>query len=234
MKPAFACALAASLSLTAAALADDKVVKIGVLTDLSGLYADITGPGSMLAAQMAAEDIGLREKGWTIDVTSGDHQNKPDVGAGIARKWFDQEKIDVIVDVPNSGVGLAVSAVVKEKNGVFLIDGAATSDLTGKACTPNNVHWTFDTYALANGTGKEVVKTGGDTWFFVTADYAFGQALQRDTSTVVEANGGKVLGSVKAPLNTPDFSSYLLQAQASKAKVIGLANAGGDTMNSIK
>jgi branched-chain amino acid transport system substrate-binding protein len=234
MKPAFACALAASLSLTAAALADDKVVKIGVLTDLSGLYADITGPGSMLAAQMAAEDIGLREKGWTIDVTSGDHQNKPDVGAGIARKWFDQEKIDVIVDVPNSGVGLAVSAVVKEKNGVFLIAGAATSDLTDKACTPNNVHWTFDTYALANGTGKEVVKTGGDTWFFVTADYAFGQALQRDTSAVVEANGGKVLGSVKAPLNTPDFSSYLLQAQASKAKVIGLANAGGDTMNSIK
>jgi branched-chain amino acid transport system substrate-binding protein len=136
--------------------------------------------------------------------------------------------------VPNSGVALAVSAVVKEKNGVFLIAGAATSDLTGKACTPNNIHWTFDTYALANGTGKAVVEAGGDTWFFVTADYAFGQALQRDTSAVVEANGGKVLGSVKAPLNTPDFSSYLLQAQSSKAKVIGLANAGGDTMNSIK
>src|SRR5277367_5724805 len=224
MKPAFACALAASLLLTAAAaLADDKVVKIGVLTDLSGLYADITGPGSMLAAQMAAEDIGLREKGWTIDVTSGDHQNKPDVGAGIARRWFDQDKIDAIVDVPNSGVGLAVSAVVKEKNGVFLIAGAATSDLTGKACTPNNIHWTFDTYALAKGTGTEVVKAGGDTWFFLSADYAFGQALQRDTSAVVEANGGRVLGSVKAPLNTPDFSSYLLQAQASKAKVIGFA-----------
>ena len=216
------------------ALADDKIVKIGVLTDLSSLYADLGGPGSTLAAQMAVEDSGLTKKGWTIDVTSSDHQNKPDVGVGIARKWFDEDKVDVIVDVPNSGVALAVAAVVKEKNGVYLNSGAASSDLTGKACTPNTVHWTYDTYTLANGTGKAVVKAGGDTWFFITADYAFGHALQRDTSAVVEANGGKILGSVNVPLNTPDFSSFVLQAQASGAKIIGLANAGGDTTNSIK
>jgi branched-chain amino acid transport system substrate-binding protein len=183
---------------------------------------------------MAVEDSGLTKKGWTIDVLAADHQNKPDVGAGIARKWFDEDKVDVIVDVPNSGVALAVNQVVKEKNGVFLNSGAATSDLTGKACTPNTIHWTYDTYSLANGTGKFVVKAGGDTWFFLTADYAFGHALQHDVTAVVEANGGKVLGSVNVPLNTSDFSSYLLQAQNSKAKVIGLANAGGDTTNSIK
>jgi len=210
------------------------VVKIGSLSDQASLYADVGGPGSTLAAQMAVEDSGLTRKGWTIDVLTGDHQNKPDVGVGVARKWFDEDKVDVIVDVPNSGVALAVSAVVKEKNGVFLNSGAATSDLTGKACTPNTIHWTYDTYALANGTGKAVVKAGGDTWFFVTADYAFGHALQRDTSAVIEANGGKVLGSVNVPINTPDFSSFLLQAQASKAKIIGLANAGGDTTNAIK
>ena len=216
------------------ALADDKIVKIGVLTDLSSLYADLGGPGSILAAQMAVEDSGLTSKGWTIDVISGDHQNKPDIGVGIARKWFDEDKVDVIADVPNSGVALAVAAVVKEKNGVYLNSGAASSDLTGRACTPNTVHWTYDTYTLANGTGKAVVKEGGDTWFFITADYAFGHALQRDTSAVVEANGGKILGSVNVPLNTPDFSSFVLQAQASGAKIIGLANAGGDTTNSIK
>jgi branched-chain amino acid transport system substrate-binding protein len=216
------------------AFADDKVVKIGVLTDLSSLYADLGGPGSTLAAQMAVEDSGLTKKGWTIDVISGDHQNKPDVGAGIARKWFDEDKVDVIADVPNSGVALAVAAVVKEKNGVYLNSGAASSDLTGKACTPNTVHWTYDTYTLANGAGKAVVKAGGDSWFFITADYAFGHALQRDTSAVVEANGGKIVGSVNVPLNTPDFSSFLLRAQSSGAKVIGLANAGGDTTNSIK
>ncbi|MGO9740026.1 MAG: ABC transporter substrate-binding protein [Roseiarcus sp.] len=217
-----------------AARADDKVVKIGVLNDLSGLYADAGGPGSLLAAQMAVEDSGLTGKGWMIDVLSGDHQNKPDVGAGIAKKWFDEDKVDVIADVPNSGVALAVNGVVKEKNGVYLNSGAASSDLTGKACTPNTVHWTYDTYMLAHGTGAAVVKAGGDTWFFLTADYAFGKALQRDTSAVIEANGGKVLGSVNVPLNTPDFSSFLLQAQASKAKVVGLANAGGDTDNAIK
>ena len=232
LTPIFGALLASLWSL--GALADDKIVKIGVLTDLSSLYADLGGPGSTLAAQMAVEDSGLTKKGWTIDVTSGDHQNKPDIGVGIARKWFDEDKVDVIADVPNSGVALAVAAVVKEKNGVYLNSGAATSDLTGRACTPNTVHWTYDTYTLANGTGKAVVKAGGDTWFFITADYAFGHALQRDTSAVVEANGGKILGSVNVPLNTPDFSSFVLQAQASGAKIIGLANAGGDTTNSIK
>ncbi len=214
--------------------ADDKVVKIGVLNDQSSLYADATGPGSTLAAQMAVEDSGLAAKGWTISVVSGDHQNKPDVGAGLARKWFDEDKIDVVTDVPNSGVALAVNNVVKEKNGVYINSGGATSDLTGKACTPNTVHWTYDTYMLAHGTGGAVVKAGGDTWFFLTADYAFGKALQRDTTAVVEAAGGKVVGSVNVPLNTPDFSSFLLQAQASRAKVVGLANAGGDTQNSVK
>ena len=216
------------------ALADDKVVKIGVLTDLSSLYADLGGPGSTLAAQMAVEDSGLTKKGWTIDVISGDHQNKPDIGVGIVRKWFDEDKVDVVADVPNSAVALAVAAVVKEKNGVYLNSGAATSDLTGRACTPNTVHWTYDTYTLANGTGKAVVKAGGDTWFFITADYVFGHTLQRDTSAVIEANGGKIVGSVDVPLNTPDFSSFLLRAQSSGAKIIGLANAGGDATNSIK
>jgi branched-chain amino acid transport system substrate-binding protein len=234
MKIRIAFAFAACLSLTGTALADDKVVKIGSLSDQTSLYADVGGPGSTLAAQMAVEDSGLLKKGWTIDVLTGDHQNKPDVGSNIARQWFDQDKVDVIVDVPNSGVGLAVAAVVKDKNGVYLNSGAASSDLTGKSCTPNTIHWAYDTYALANGTGKAVVKAGGDSWYFLTADYAFGHALQRDTTAVVEANGGKVLGSVNVPLNTPDFSSFLLQAQSSKAKIIGLANAGGDTSNSIK
>src|SRR5271170_1420105 len=234
MKSKIAFAFLASLLLTGAALADDKIVKIGSLSDQSGLYADLGGPGSTLAAQMAVEDSGLTKKGWTIDVISADHQNKPDVGTGIAKKWFDEDKVDVIVDVPTSSVALAVTQVVKEKNGLFLASGPATSDLTGKACSPNTLHWTYDTYMLANGTGKAVVKAGGDTWFFITADYAFGHALQRDTSAVVEANGGKVVGFVNVPLNTPDFSSYLLQAQSSKAKIVGLANAGGDTTNSIK
>ncbi|HYC24591.1 MAG TPA: ABC transporter substrate-binding protein [Roseiarcus sp.] len=234
MKPKIAYVLLTGLMLSGAALADDKAAKIAVLNDQSGLYADLGGPGSILAAQMAVEDSGLTKKGWTIDVTSADHQNKPEIGAGIARKWFDEDKVDVIVDVPTSSVALAVAQVVKEKNGVFLASGPATSDLTGKACTPNTIHWTYDTYMLANGTGKAVVKAGGDTWFFLTADYAFGHALQRDTTAVVEANGGKVVGSVNAPLNTADFSSFLLQAQNSKAKIIGLANAGGDTTNSIK
>jgi branched-chain amino acid transport system substrate-binding protein len=212
----------------------DKTVKIGALSDQSGLYADLGGPGSTLAAQMAVEDSGLVAKGWKIDIISGDHQNKPDVGVNIARQWFDVDKVDVIVDVPNSGVALAVNNVIKEKNGVYINSGAATSDLTNAQCSPNTVHWTYDTYMLAHSTGQALVKAGGDSWFFLTADYAFGAALERDTTAVVTANGGKVIGGVKHPLNTADFSSFLLQAQASKAKVIGLANAGGDTTNSIK
>ncbi|KRQ00720.1 ABC transporter substrate-binding protein [Bradyrhizobium sp. DASA03076] len=228
--------LTTALTFAAAgeASAQDKAVKIGALSDQSGLYADLGGPGSTLAAQMAVEDSGLAAKGWKIDVISGDHQNKPDIGTAIARQWFDVDKVDVIVDVPNSGVALAVNNVVKEKNGVYINSGAATSDLTNAQCSPNTVHWTYDTYMLAHTTGQALVKAGGDTWFFLTADYAFGAALERDTTAVVTANGGKVVGGVKHPLNTPDFSSFLLQAQASKAKIIGLANAGGDTTNTIK
>jgi branched-chain amino acid transport system substrate-binding protein len=224
----------AGLGFATSALADDKVAKIGVLNDMSSLYADIGGPNSVTAAKMAVEDSGLRGKGWTIDVISGDHQNKPDVGVNIARQWIDTDKVDVIADTPNSGVALAVNNIVREKNAILLNSGAATADLTGKACTPNTISFTYDTYMLANGTGKALTKAGGDSWFFLTADYAFGHALERDTSAVVIANGGKVLGSVKHPLNTSDFSSFLLQAQASKAKVVGLANAGGDTTNAIK
>jgi branched-chain amino acid transport system substrate-binding protein len=228
--------LGTALAVTTAgvAFAQDKTVKIGALSDQSGLYADLGGPGSTLAAQMAIEDSGLAAKGWKIDIISGDHQNKPDIGTAIARQWFDVDKVDVIVDVPNSGVALAVNNVIKEKNGVYINSGAATSDLTNAQCSPNTVHWTYDTYMLAHTTGQALVKAGGDTWFFLTADYAFGAALERDTTAVVTANGGKVVGGVKHPLNTPDFSSFLLQAQASKAKIIGLANAGGDTTNTIK
>jgi branched-chain amino acid transport system substrate-binding protein len=223
----------AGLGLAAPALAQDKTVKIGVLNDMSSLYADIGGPNSVVAIKMAVEDSGLVAKGWKIDVLSGDHQNKPDVGTNIARQWVDN-KVDAIADTPNSGVALAVNNLAKEKNIVLLNSGAATADLTGKACTPNTISFTYDTYMLANGTGKALTKAGGDTWFFLTADYAFGHALERDTSAVVTANGGKVLGSVKHPINTSDFSSFLLQAQSSKSKVVGLANAGGDTTNSIK
>ncbi|TFW59110.1 ABC transporter substrate-binding protein [Bradyrhizobium barranii subsp. apii] len=228
--------LGTALAVTTAgvAFAQDKTVKIGALSDQSGLYADLGGPGSTLAAQMAVEDSGLAAKGWKIDIISGDHQNKPDIGTAIARQWFDVDKVDIIVDVPNSGVALAVNNVIKEKNGVYINSGAATSDLTNAQCSPNTVHWTYDTYMLAHTTGQALVKAGGDSWFFLTADYAFGAALERDTTAVVTANGGKVVGGVKHPLNTPDFSSFLLQAQASKAKIVGLANAGGDTTNSIK
>ncbi|MDH2384645.1 ABC transporter substrate-binding protein [Bradyrhizobium sp. CER78] len=224
----------AALGLATPALAQDKNVKIGVLNDMSGLYADIGGPNSVAAANMAVEDSGLRAKGWKIEVVSGDHQNKPDVGVNIARNWIDNEKVDIITDTPNSGVALAVSNLAKEKNSIVLNSGAATADLTGKACNANTISYTFDTYMLANGTGKALTKAGGDSWFFLTADYAFGHALERDTAAVVTANGGKVLGGVKHPLDTADFSSFLLQAQASKAKIIGLANAGGDTTNAIK
>ena len=216
------------------AFAQDKTVKIGNLTDMSGLYADVGGPGSTLAAQMAVEDSGLTKKGWKIDVIAADHQNKPDVGTTTTRQWIDVEKVDVVVDVLNSGVALAVKNVVTEKNAIMINSGAASSDLTNAQCSPNVVHWVYDTYMLANSTGNALVKAGGDSWFFLTADYAFGAALERDTTAAVTKAGGKILGSVKHPLNSSDFSSFLLQAQASKAKIVGLANAGGDTTNSIK
>jgi branched-chain amino acid transport system substrate-binding protein len=234
MKRLILAGVALGVLLASPALAQQKTIKLGVLTDMSGPYADVGGVGSVLAAQIAVEDSGLAAKGWKIDIVSADHQNKVDIASNIAREWFDKGQADVILDSLNSGVALAVSQVVKEKNKVFLVSGAATSDLSGKSCTPNMIHWTYDTYAMANGTGKALTKAGGDSWFFVTADYAFGKALERDTTAVVIANGGKVLGDVMAPLNNADFSSQLLQAQASKAKVIGLANAGADAANSIK
>jgi branched-chain amino acid transport system substrate-binding protein len=225
----------AGLLLAAAAQAQTNgPIKIGVLADMSSLYADLGGPGSVVAAQMAVDDFGGTVFGRKVEVVSADHQNKPDIGASIARQWFDEQGVQMITDLTTSSVALAVQEVARDKNKVVLISGAASSDLTGKACAPTSVHWTYDTTALANGTGAAVVKSGGDTWFFITADYAFGHALQKDTAAVVEANGGKVLGSVNVPLNNADFSSFLLQAQQSKAKVIGLANAGGDTINSIK
>ncbi|EKS39550.1 ABC transporter substrate-binding protein [Afipia broomeae] len=231
--------LSSALVLSGAGMAGaqeklDKNVKIGVLTDMSGLYSDISGAGAVLATQMAVEDSGLREKGWKIDVISADHQLKPDVTAAIARQWADVENVDAYVDVVASSTALALNPIAVEKNRVHLNSGAATSALTGKSCTPNTVHWAYDTYEVANGTGKAVTKAGGDTWFFITADYAFGVALEGDTRAVVEKNGGKVLGGVKHPLNSSDFSSFLLQAQSSKAKIIGLANAGGDTTNAVK
>ena len=230
--------LAAALAAyagTAAAQISDGVVKLGVTGDMSGLYADITGPGSVLAAKMAVEDFQKTSKsGLKVEVVSADHQNKPDVGSSIVRKWFDSDQVDAVVDVPTSSVALAVSQITRDKNKIMLNSGAATSALTGTACSPNTVHWTYDTWMLANGTGSAIVKTGGKTWYFLTSDYAFGHALEKDTEAVVLQNGGKVLGKVRHPLNSQDFSSFLLQAQASKAQIIGLANAGGDTINSIK
>src|SRR3982751_1012946 len=234
MKALAATAALALAGTAAQAQISGNTVKIGVLNDQSSLYADLGGQGSVLAAKMAIEDFKAKEKGLNVEVIFADHQNKPDVGTQIANKWIDAEGVDVIVDTPNSGVALAVNEVVRTKGKVFINSGAASSDLTGAKCSPNTVHWTYDTWMLANGTGKAIVKTGGDTWFFITADYAFGHALERDTKAVVEKNGGKVLGDVKVPLNNQDFSSFLLQAQASKAQIIGLANAGGDTINSIK
>jgi branched-chain amino acid transport system substrate-binding protein len=231
---AWAMAALALATLPASAQMSGKPIKIGVLSDMSSLYADIGGAGSVTAAEMAVKDFGGTVAGQPIQIVSADHLNKPDVGVGIVNKWIDEDGVDAVVDVPTSSVALAVQQVMAAKGKVFLISGAASSDLTGKACSPTGVHWTYDTYALAHGTGAALVKQGGDTWFFITADYAFGHALERDTTAVVIANGGKVLGSVDPPLNNPDFSSFLLQAQQSKAKVIGLANAGGDTDNSIK
>jgi branched-chain amino acid transport system substrate-binding protein len=218
----------------ASAQISDDVVKIGVLTDMSSLYADATGKGSLAAVQMAVADYGGKVKGKPVEVVSADHQNKPDVGVSIARSWYDNDKVDAIFDVPTSSVALPISALTREKNKIHINSGGGTSDLTGVACSPNTVHWTYDTYSLSAVAGKAMVKRGEDTWFFVTADYAFGQALERDAANVVKENGGKVLGDVRHPLNSSDFSSFLLQAQASKAKVIGLANAGGDTQNALK
>ena len=226
-------ALAVTLACGTAA-AQQLNVKVGVLTDMSSLYADATGPGSVAAAKMAIADFTKDHPNVKVELVSGDHQNKPDIGSQLANQWFDVDKVDMIIDVPNSGVALAISQIAVQKNKVFIGSGPASSDLTGPKCNANTVHWTYDTWMLANGTGKAVVKTGGDTWFFLTSDYAFGHALERDTEAVVLKNGGKVLGKVRHPLNTNDFSSFLLQAQSSKAKIIGLANAGGDTINSIK
>jgi branched-chain amino acid transport system substrate-binding protein len=226
-------ALAAALACGTAS-AQQINVKIGVLTDMSSLYSDIGGPGSVAAAKLAIADFTKGNPNVKVELISGDHQNKPDIGSQIANQWYDVDKVDLIIDTPNSGVALAVTEITKAKNKVFINSGAASSDLTGAKCSPNTVHWTYDTWMLANGTGKAIVKTGGDTWFFLTADYAFGHALERDTMAAVEANGGKVIGKVRVPINTNDFSSFLLQAQSSKAKIIGLANAGGDTINSIK
>ncbi len=234
MKSRFVLVALAALLTCGTAQAQQINVKIGVLSDMSSLYADIGGPGSVAAAKVAVADFQKTNPNVKVELVSGDHQNKPDIGSQIANQWFDVEKVDMIIDVPNSGVALATSQVANQKNKVFVVSGAASSDLTGAKCNANTVHWTYDTWMLANGTGKAMVKTGGDTWFFLTADYAFGHALERDTMAVVEKNGGKVLGKVRHPLNTNDFSSFLLQAQTSKAKVIGLANAGGDTINSIK
>jgi branched-chain amino acid transport system substrate-binding protein len=226
--------VALALSSGAQAQISDDIVKLGVLNDMSSLYSDATGKGSLVAAQMAVEDFGGKVLGKPIEVISADHQNKPDIGANIARQWYDQDKVDTIVDVPTSSVALAIQQISKDKDRVFLMSGPGSSDLTGPACSPVGVHWTYDTYALSRVAAKAMVERGENTWFFITADYAFGHALERDAAAIVTENGGKVLGSVRAPLNTADFSSFLLQAQASGAKVVALANAGGDTQNAIK
>mgnify|MGYP001275665214 CR=1 FL=1 len=225
--------LAASLMATSA-LAQDINVKIGVLNDRSGIYADLSGEGSVVAARMAVEDFDAASKGINVEIISADHQNKPDVASNIARQWLDEEGVNAIVDVPTSSAAFAVNELVREANALFLNSGAAASELTGEACSPHTAHWTYDTWALAHGTGAAMVEQGGDSWFFLTADYAFGHALERDTIAVVEEAGGTVLGTVRHPFPGQDFSSFLLQAQASGAKVIGLANAGGDTVNTIK
>jgi branched-chain amino acid transport system substrate-binding protein len=215
------------------AISGDKV-KIGVMNDMAGLYSDITGPGAVEAARMAVQDFGGKVLGKPIEVIFADHQNKPDIGASKAREWYDTEGVDMIVDLPTSNVAIAVAKVAGEKKRVVMVSGGASTRLTNEDCNPYTVHYTYDTYALANGTGKAIVQQGGKTWYFITADYAFGKSLEDDTTAAVKANGGEVKGSVRHPLNASDFSSFMLQAQASKAQIIGLANAGGDTINSIK
>ena len=213
--------------------ADSDPVKIGVLADMSGVYADIGGQGSVEAVKMAIEDFGGNVLGKPVEVVSADGQNKPDVASNIARNWYDSG-VDVITDIPASGMALAIMQLSKDKKKIALVTSAGSSDITGKSCSPYTAHWTWDTYAMSHGTGAVIVKRGGKDWFFITADYVFGHTLERDTAAVVTANGGKVLGSVRHPLNTADFSSYLLQAQSSGAKIIGLANGGADTINSVK
>jgi branched-chain amino acid transport system substrate-binding protein len=229
-----ASAALAAFGLLVGAPASAQGVKIGILNDQSGVYADYGGKGSIEAAKMAIEDFGGSVLGQKIDLVTADHQNKPDLAGNIARRWYDSEGVDMITDLTTSSVALAVQGIAAEKKKIDIVVGAATSAITGSACTPYGFHWAFDTHALAVSTGGALVKTGGDTWYFVTVDYAFGHALEKDTSAVIEADGGKVLGHVLYPLNAPDFSSFLLQAQSSKAKVVGLANAGTDTVNSIK
>ena len=230
--------MAALLSLPAAGRAagkvSDGVVKIGVLTDMTGFYSDLSGPGSVLAVKMAVHDFGGKVLGKPIEVIAADHQNKADIASTIARKWFDEDKVDAIMDLPNSGTAFAVMPVAAEKKKLTILSTAATTSITGDKCTAYNIHYTYNNWMLANGTGREVVKSGGDTWFFITADYVFGKSLEEDTANVVKAAGGKVLGYARHPQSSADFSSYLLQAQASGAKVIGMANAGGDTINTIK
>jgi branched-chain amino acid transport system substrate-binding protein len=233
MKTRYVLSALAAMAMIGAVQAQTSV-KLGVLNDRSGIYSDLTGEGSVIAARMAAEDFKASEKGIKVDIVGADHQNKPDIGASIARQWYDQAGVDVILDVPTSSVALAVNGIAREKNKILINSGGGTSDLTGSQCSPNTVHWTYDTWALANGTGGAMVKRGGNTWFFVTADYAFGHALERDTSALVTKAGGKVVGTVRHPFPGQDFASFLLQAQSSGAKVIGLANAGGDFTNTMK
>jgi len=227
-------ALAFCLGGPVAAQISDGVVKVGVLTDMTGAYSDLAGPGSVIAAQMAAEDFGGKVLGKPIVVISSDHQNKPDIASTTARRWFDEQQVDVIADLVTSSTALAVMPVAAEKKRITLLSGPGSTPIVGEKCTAYNVHYTYNTYAMAAGTGRAVVQQGGKTWFFITADYVFGKSLEGDTSKVVEAAGGKVLGDVKAPFPTTDFSSYLLQAQGSGAQIIGLANAGADTINAIK
>ena len=236
MLKGFLLAATAMTALATAVLpaAAEVSVKVGVLNDRSGVYTDISGEGSVIAARMAIEDFHAADKGIKVEVLSADHQNKPDTGSNIARQWYDQNGVDVILDVPNSAVALAVSRVTREKNRIFMNSGAGSSELTGKQCSPNTVHWTYDTYALSKSTATSIIKQGGKSWYFLTADYAFGHALETDATTFIKAGGGTVVGSVNTPFPTSDFSSYLLQAQGSGAQVVGLANAGGDTVNAIK
>ena len=229
-----AVALAAVAAVSASQAQQQINVKIGMITDMSSLYADIAGPGSVAAARLAIADFKKTNPNVNVELLVGDHLNKPDVGTQIANQYIDVDKVNMLIDTPNSGVALAISQVAANKNIIYIVSGAAASDITGPKCNANTIHWTYDTWMLANGTGGAMVKTGGDSWFFMTSDYAFGHALERDTMAVVKTAGGNVVGAVRHPLNTNDFSSFLLQAQASKAKVIGLANAGGDTINSIK
>jgi branched-chain amino acid transport system substrate-binding protein len=227
---AFLCALALA---TAPAGAQDKVLRVGIITDMSGQYKDGNGPGSVIAAQMAAEEIGGTVAGRKIEIISGDHQNKPDIASSIVREWIDNQHVDLVAEGVNSAVALAIMNVTAERNKPFLISGAGSSDITGKNCTPSSIHWTYDTYASSNATAKAIVKRGGKSWFFLTADYAFGHALERDASKMVVAAGGKVLGSVRHPFGTSDMSSFLLQAQAAKPDIVGLANSGADFRNAV-